>query len=90
MAHKYQIDFEYEGESHTIELTAEYRFFGRHIPATRFDPEEWPEVEVTRILYHGKELKRFKYGREDELTELANAAIDKEMMDELEYGGIDC
>lgn len=32
-----------------LEVDVEYSVSGRHVPATRLDPEEWPEVEITAV-----------------------------------------
>jgi len=29
---------------------------GKHYPATRFEPEEWPDVEITEVLMGDTEL----------------------------------
>ena len=44
------------GDIVPLEIT--YKVFGAHLPATRLDPEEWPEVEVTMAVHAdtGKEI----------------------------------
>ena len=32
-----------------VDIDVEYRVFGKHYPATRHSPEEWPEVEIVEI-----------------------------------------
>lgn len=33
-----------------VEATASYSIWGKHYPATRTDPEEFPETEITSVM----------------------------------------
>lgn len=69
----------------TIELTWEvtYSMFGKHLPATRFEPEENPELEIEKI-----ELKEasiyFEIGKGYRKSILSLIKEDKSWLEELE------
>jgi hypothetical protein len=87
--HTYETDFVYEGVTVEIELTAQYQIYGSHMAATLTDPEEFPETEITAILYKGKKLKKIKSAKYAEIMEAAEEAVTRDIEDEMEHGGED-
>ena len=49
-----------------LELDIDYKVYGKYLPATRTDPEEFPEIEILEVLI--EEAKNEK-GELVELTE---------------------
>ena len=62
------------------ELTVEvkYQIFGKHYPATRWQPEEFPDVQVASVAIPGQEWISFDLDKmdEDALIELHGKCIE--------------
>jgi len=53
------------------ELEIKYDTYGKYIPATQYDPPEYPDIEIYAVFYEGVDiLPILSYIDQDEINEL--------------------
>lgn len=73
-----------------MEIDVEYRIYGKHLPATWFEPEEWPELEIEKVIYNKLysenyeiDLSKLTKERYKELVDKLDASLDGDVLETL-------
>ena len=61
---------------HGTEITVEYEVSGKYYPATREQPEEFPEIEIIAIWYNGIDVLELLEFDIDYINELLNEQVE--------------
>ena len=79
---KSYLDLDFDGADYEIELDIEYSIHGKFIPATYYEPADYPELDIESVTYKAFDLDGNEITITDDLKKVIDAKIDYTILEE--------